>query len=262
MNLKKLDLNDFPSWKEYYFQYQRLLAADYYIPLLKSWNVEILSDKLILDIGCGDGGFLSAFSELNCQCTGVEIKDFNWSNQKNITYKIGDITNANLNHQLKNEWDLIILRDVIEHIPHKIKPTFLNAISKLMSKHTKLLITFPPFYSPFGLHQQVLLKSIFSNMPYLSWVPKSILIPFLEFIGDEEKLTELTEIYDSKMTVRGFNALINQNSFFINKQEKYHIRPSHQIRYGINMKKTGLADFPLLQEFLVTGCTYLLSNPY
>ena len=131
-----------------------------------------------------------------------------------------------------------------------------------MSKHTKLLITFPPFYSPFGLHQQVLLKSIFSNMPYLSWVPKSILIPFLEFIGDEEKLTELTEIYDSKMTVRGFNALINQNSFFINKQEKYHIRPSHQIRYGINMKKTGLADFPLLQEFLVTGCTYLLSNPY
>ena len=33
--MKKIDKNNFNSWKEYYFEYQRSLAQHYYIPFFK-----------------------------------------------------------------------------------------------------------------------------------------------------------------------------------------------------------------------------------
>ena len=53
------------------------LAEKYYIPLLSKWKID-LKDKKILDIGCGDGGFISAFSNHSPYLNGVEIKDFKW----------------------------------------------------------------------------------------------------------------------------------------------------------------------------------------
>ena len=260
INLKKLDVNNFSTWKEYYFQYQKLLAADYYIPRLKSWGVDISINGNILDIGCGDGGFITAFKELNCECIGVEKKDFNWELKNNVTFLVGDITEESFRQQVKNKWDLVILRDVIEHIPLNDKLIFLNAVYNLMTRNSTLLITFPPFYSPFGLHQQTLLKSFLRFVPYLGWIPKRMLISILNLIGDNQNTSEIDEIYDCKMTIRQFNHLINESGFIIKNHEKYLIRPSHEIRYGIKMRKANLTDLPILREGLVTGCTFILSK--
>ena len=72
MRLQKIYKKDFLTWDDYYFQYQKNLAREYYIPLLKNWGVDI-NGKRVLDIGCGSGGFITAFSEYNCSCTGIEI---------------------------------------------------------------------------------------------------------------------------------------------------------------------------------------------
>ena len=58
--MKKINKNKFNSWKDYYFHYQYSLAEQFYIPLLKKINIK-LKDKKIIDIGCGNGGFISAF---------------------------------------------------------------------------------------------------------------------------------------------------------------------------------------------------------
>ena len=70
------------AWKKYYFNYQKTLAEKYYIPLLKSLNKPI-ANKKALDVGCGDGGFITAFANEGAIATGVEIKDFNWPENKN-----------------------------------------------------------------------------------------------------------------------------------------------------------------------------------
>ena len=54
MKLQKIYQKDFLTWDDYYFQYQKNLAREYYIPLLKNWGVDI-NGKTILDIGCGNG---------------------------------------------------------------------------------------------------------------------------------------------------------------------------------------------------------------
>ena len=77
MSLSHIKVHDFDNWQDYYWQYQYILAKEYYIPELISTNISI-ENKKILDIGCGNGGFATAFSEYNTFVTGIEIKEFNW----------------------------------------------------------------------------------------------------------------------------------------------------------------------------------------
>ena len=45
------------EWKKYYFDYQKNLASKFYIPLLERLNIKI-SNKSVLDVGCGDGDLM------------------------------------------------------------------------------------------------------------------------------------------------------------------------------------------------------------
>ena len=129
MKMKKINKKKFDTWKDYYFNYQYELAEQFYIPLLKKVNIK-LKDKKILDVGCGDGGFISAFSKHSTELYGIEIKEFDWPIEvKNkVTFLKGDLTEMT-SHKLTligQPINLIILRDVIEHIPNRKKLFFLQ----------------------------------------------------------------------------------------------------------------------------------------
>lgn len=157
----------FPNWKEYYWTYQYKLAELHYIPLFSQWGVS-LKDKKILDVGCGDGGFTAALADAGADCTGVEVRDFGWQDHSgNLRFVQQDILAKNAQAVLGDDYDVILLRDVIEHIPLNIKTEFMQVLRKFTSTKGIILMTFPPFYSPFGLHQQTLLKSFLKKMPYL-----------------------------------------------------------------------------------------------
>ncbi len=135
MRLQKIYQKDFLTWDDYYFQYQKNLAKEYYIPLLKNWGVKINGIK-VLDIGCGNGGFITAFSENNCTCTGIEINNFNWEIKDSVEFLVGDITDSSFNKYISKKYHQIILSDVIEHIPLDSKTIFLESVLSLMSKKT------------------------------------------------------------------------------------------------------------------------------
>ena len=127
-----------------------------------------------------------------------------------------------------------------------------------MSKKTKLLVTFPPFYSAFGLHQQTILKSKFKYFPFLSLFPHSLIKIILGKFQDKDSISKLKEIQNSRMTIIHFTNLIFELGFEILNSEKYFVRPSHEIRYGLKMRKINKLDITILNEFLISGCTYLL----
>ena len=240
MRLQKIYQKDFLTWDDYYFQYQKNLAREYYIPLLKNWGVDI-NGKRVLDIGCGSGGFITAFSEYNCSCTGIEINNFNWKIEDAVDFLVGDITDSSFNKYISKKYHLI-----------------LESVLSLMSKQTKLLVTFPPFYSAFGLHQQTILKSKFKYFPFLSLFPHSLIKIILGKFQDKDSISKLKEIQNSRMTIIHFTNLIFELGFEILNSEKYFVRPSHEIRYGLKMRKINKLDISILNEILVSGCTYLL----
>jgi len=123
MDLKKLDTGYGKNSKEK----QKILT------FLQKQNI---SNKNILDVGCGDGSFAFTLAEHfpNCKvfaCDGDE-KYITFAKQKyklpNLTFEHKLIENININ---ENKHDIIILSEVIEHLPnvnHCLK--ILNNISK------------------------------------------------------------------------------------------------------------------------------------
>ena len=125
--MRKTKRKDYDSWQSYYWSYQKILAEDYYIPYLLS-NSNALKSKAsnfsAIDIGCGNGGFVDAVNSINENFSkgsirGIEIKKFSsWNNSK-TTYSVHNILKDD-NKDYRQKYDMVILRDVIEHI-HKVE---------------------------------------------------------------------------------------------------------------------------------------------
>jgi len=260
MSLTHIKLEDFSNWREYYWAYQNTLAKEYYIPLLGEWDFQINGIK-VLDIGCGNGGFTEAFGEAGASITGVEIKSFNWKGHPNVQYLVQDITADNAVEKLGVDFELIILRDVIEHIPLNEKLNFFKSALKFGSPDAKFLVTFPPFYSPFGIHQQTFLKTFLRKIPYLSWKPLWALKPLLKIIGEnEEAISNIQEIHKCRMTLRRFELLVNKLNLGVVQEKSFLIRPSHEIRYGWKTREFKGQLFTGFRELVTLGVVYLLKK--
>jgi len=255
--MKRVYQKDYPDWAEYYYQYQYTLAKEHYIPYLVSNDVK-LNNISIIDVGCGNGGFISAFPETSKK-TGIEIKEFPWKDVKNGTFKVHNVLTQD-NSEFIKKYDLIILRDVIEHIDLKYKEVFMNTIKSFLNENGKILVTFPPYFSPFGLHQQALMKSFLRKVPYLSLFPTTLNRTLCHLFEDKKVLKEIEEIANSRMTIKNFNSIVKGLGLKIYNEEYFSVRPSHEIRYGFKMKKACFSKTPLLRELFVLGTSYIIEK--
>jgi SAM-dependent methyltransferase len=260
MVLTHLKPESYATWKEYYWSYQNKLAELHYIPLFQKWGIS-MAGKKVLDVGCGDGGFTAGIAEAGAICTGVEIRDFGWERtHPNLRFVQQDIFADNAQLVLGDDYDIIILRDVIEHISLENKSQFMAALRKFTSNKGIILMTFPPFYSPFGLHQQTFLKSILKKVPYLGWIPGSILDMLLSMLGESDKArADVKEIRECRMTLRRFKKMVGQLDYNIDEEKYYLVRPSHELRYGWKLRESRLGGIPLIREVFILGSVFKLS---
>lgn len=97
----------------------------------------------ILDIGCGRGNLLKAFSRMNNECIGVERSDFPTNDEAaNITIHKKDFLDVNLN---PNSFDIIVIWHVLEHLTDPIST--LAKARELLKPMGKLIIAVPNFDS-------------------------------------------------------------------------------------------------------------------
>lgn len=220
-----------------------------------------MAGKKVLDVGCGDGGFTAALAEAGAFSTGVEIKDFGWEKtHANLRFVQQDILADDARSVLGDDYDIIILRDVIEHISLESKHQFMAALRQFTSSEGIILMTFPPFFSPFGLHQQTFLKSFLKKVPYLSWVPGSILEGLLKLLGESDKArADVKEIRDCRMTLKNYKKIVQQLNYSIDNEKYYLIRPSHELRYGWKMRESWMSRIPVLREIFILGSVFKLS---
>src|SRR5688500_14702840 len=153
---------EFHTDRKRYFEIQVLNAEKYVIPFIEE-KFPIKPGMRVLEIGCGEGGVLKAFINKGCIGVGVELDaprvadaeaflkdDIDAGRLRFITR---DIYQVEVGKDLGGSFDIIILKDVIEHIHDQ--PKLIGWMKNFLHSRGIVFFGFPPWYMPFGGHQQM-----------------------------------------------------------------------------------------------------------
>lgn len=260
---------DFPreDWDAFYRRYQRTLAEEYLIPILHSWGVTLQGARL-LEVGCGDGGCGAAFYAAGSRVTMMDIEErlVSVARSRNETEGIeaetfvGDVNDADGDFYRAGPFDLVMFRDVIEHLADPAR--VLRTVGRALSEEGKIFVIFPPYYSPFGAHQQILpRKKIwfvpYNKLPWLQLLPRSLFERLVR--GEGSAAREVRRLSGIRLTVGKFERSAREAGFAVARRRLYLSRPSFALRYGLPViDASWLGGLPGLREVLVTAAFYLL----
>lgn len=249
-----------------YFKEQSYTTEKHVIPYLQTQG-RIDANTSILEIGCGEGGNLEPFVEMGCTVTGIDI---NCRQIENAKKYLGAADNPKLQLICKDiylidpavlgSFDVIIMRDVIEHIPHQEK--FMAFVKQFMHKGTLFFLGFPPWQMPFGGHQQGLNSKILSKLPYFHLLPKPIYKWILKTAGEPDvKIRSLMEHVDTGISVERFKSIIKKENYTVLDETPYLFNPNYDVKFNLPPKKQIdiINKIPYLRNYLSTCYYYILT---
>jgi len=256
-----------------YFEEQTYTTEKYVIPFVEKWgNISIRTPKngkpvCILEIGCGEGGNLKPFLDRGCHCVGIDIngpqieraREFFTSHplENNLTLLHDDIYNVSpQNHQ----YDIIILRDVIEHIHNQER--LMHILPQFLKPHGVMFFAFPPWMMPFGGHQQIC-RSRLSKVPYMHLLPRSWYRGLLLRCGETEGCADaLLEIKETGITIERWERILRTERIPVLKRELYFINPNYEVKFHLRPLRAlpVLRNIPYLRDFYITAAYYLLGG--
>lgn len=253
--------------KKRYFSEQASTTLKYVIPYVSD-QIKIGQQTKVLEIGCAEAGNLKPFLDLGCKATGIDIscgrielaREFyaNHPKKNNLTLICEDIYKVDLKGKT---FDIIIMRDVIEHIPDQEK--FMHYVKKFLNPEGKFFLAFPPWQNPFGGHQQVCKNKILSKLPYFHLLPR-FLYRFILNIGESNKkrIDELLFIKETGISIERFERILKKEFYSTDKRTFFLINPNYETKFGFKPRRQSgiIAGIPWLRNFFTTAAYYIISK--
>lgn len=246
--------------RELYFKEQYLVTERHILPYL-SKVMPLSKSMTIAEIGCGEAGNLKPFLEMGCRVCGIDIAPNKIENAKrfyaqhpqknNLTLIAADI--YDVEPESIEKFDLIIMRDTIEHIPNQ--ELFLSNLKNFLSPGGKLLIAFPPWRMPFGGHQQICESKVLSQCPYVHLLPEIGYRWILKRFGEtDQKIESLMEIRNTRLSIERFCQFVERNNFKFCSKDYYLINPNYEIKFKLKVRKLPTVfNVPYLRDFFTTA---------
>lgn len=254
------------SNKKKYFEEQNTTSGKHVIPFIED-VIEINKNISVLEIGCGEGGNLLPFLDRGCKkVVGIDLSESKIKNaqsfyedhpqKENIQFILADI------YDIKDlgTFDIILLRDVIEHIHDQNK--FMGFVKKFLNPTGKIFFGFPPWYNPFGGHQQICESKILSKFPYFHLLTKFLYKGILKIFGESEaKIDALLEIRETGISIERFERILSNENYKIDKRTFYLINPNYEVKFNLKPKEQfkTISGLPFIRNFLTTAGYYLVS---
>ncbi len=267
MNLyDKIQSNsEIPADYKYFWGYQYRLGKEVIVPYLSRLGV-FRSGFRVMEIGSAEGGVLAAFVEAGANdalATDIaknrlEMGD-KISNELNLPIKFTfhNILADEVSTEWKSAADLVILRDVIEHLDDT--ELALNKIKEFIKPGGYLYVTFPPYYSPFGGHQHNL-KNFWGKLPYLHFLP-DVVFNKLIASGRPADINEVKRLREIRLTPKKFLAAAEKSGYILSRKDYYLLRPIFKMKFGLPaVKITPLAILPPVQNLLSLEASYILQK--
>jgi len=259
---------EFHKNKSRYFEIQYLTTKEYIIPFIEK-HLTIKKDMKVLEIGCGEAGVLKAFLERGAQCMGIELSEKRVAlaanfmkdavNNGSLELISRDIYDINPEVDLKYKFDLIILKDVIEHIYNQDK--FIPRLKAFLNPGGQIFFSFPPWYMPFGGHQQTSKNKLLSKIPYYHLLPKFIYLNILRMGGDAPaKIKDFDDIKNTAISIERFERIVRESGFNILNRIYYLFNPIYKYKFGLKPRKQMalLESIPFVRNFFTTAMYYLI----
>lgn len=247
-----------------YFEEQAYSCKKYYIPYLIA-NIGPISGK-VLEVGCGEGGNLLPFAEMGCEVVGVDItvsrieqaKQFFEERKQKGLFIASDIFELK---ELQSQFSLIIVHDVIEHIPDKQR--FLSLLQKYLAPGGYLFCGFPAWQMPFGGHQQIAPGKFVSHFPFIHLLPAPLYKFVLRRAGEKEStVEELLDIQRTKCPIELFLKTVRRTGYQIVCRQFYFINPHYEVKFGLKPRRLSkwIASIPYIRNFFSTSCFFVLKT--
>ncbi len=261
---------EFHQDKDRYFDMQYRVTKEYILPFLQEHMPGQTWDR-VLEIGCAEAGVLKCFLENGSFCTGVELSQSRIEaaeayHQQALDEGRVEFVNRNIfdidpEHDLGGKYDLVILKDVIEHIPGQLE--FIAQLSLFLNPGGSIFFAFPPWHMPYGGHQQVCKNKWLSKLPYFHLLPGFVYKAMLK-LGGESKLTidDLMEVKTTGISIERFEKCIRKNRFQIVAKQHYLFNPIYQYKFNVKPKRQNklVSRIPWLRNFFTTGVYYIVKT--
>ncbi|MBM3442660.1 MAG: class I SAM-dependent methyltransferase [Bacteroidetes bacterium] len=252
------------------YQQQVDNARDYMVPFIEQ-ALQIHQDMEILEIGCGEGGVLVPFLERGCNVVGIELDATKSGYARELLSSFmakgrAELVNCNIYDaealdSYNGRFDLIILKDVVEHIPDQAR--FIPYLQRFLRPQGHLFFGFPPWCMPHGGHQQVCDNRLLSVLPWFHLLPAPLYRSVLRLFGEREAVvTELLEIKTTGLSTRRFERLARQSGYRISLRTFFLINPIYRYKFGWNPREQyrWVARLPWVRDFITTCAWYLVQR--
>lgn len=257
---------EFHKDRRRYFDIQVANTEEYVIPFIEE-KFPVKEGMRVLEIGCGEGGVLKAFVHKGCKGVGIEFdlpriehaKEFMPEEiaSGKISFISKDIYNVEPKSELNGLFDIIILKDVIEHIHDQSK--LIGWMKNFLTPYGIIFFGFPPWYMPFGGHQQMC-GSKLMQIPYIHLLPKKIYRWLL--IKNKEAVDDLMEVRETRITIERFEKICNQQGYNLLHKKHYLLNPIYKWKFGVKPRKqlSIISAIPFVRNFFTT-CVYYVITP-
>ncbi len=261
---------EFHGNKQRYFDMTHQVTVGHIIPFLQS-NWVFPKDMTVLEIGCGEAGVLKAFTDMGYRCTGIELeenrlefaREFMKSELENgaVQFLNKDIYDVIPETDLGTHFDLIILKDVIEHIFDQAR--FMPQLERFLKPGGKVFFAFPPWQMPYGGHQQVLPQKWASKLPYYHLLPGKWYPWMLRMLGVKPNgIKTMEEIRSTGISIERFLKICKACNLSVCDKKFYLFNPIYQYKFGIKPRTQNVvfASIPWVRNYITMGVYYLVEK--
>ncbi len=257
---------DFHADRKRYFDIQVLNAEKYVIPFMEE-KFPVRPGMRILEIGCGEGGVLKAFINKGCEGVGVELDAPRIADAQKflaedikagrLRFVVRDIYQVDVEKDFGGLFDIVLLKDVIEHIHDQAK--LIGWMKNFLKPGGIVFFGFPPWYMPFGGHQQIC-RSTVSKLPYIHLLPRGLYKWILK--RNKEPVNDLMEIRDTGISIERFEKICRKEGYVFLHNRHYLLNPIYEWKFGWKPRRQALLikAIPFVRNFYTT-CVYYIIQP-
>ena len=149
---------------------------------------------------------------------------------------------------------------MLEHIPARVDA--LAAARRALRPGGHVFVSFPPYYSGFGGHQQ-LAHGRARLVPFVHLLPERLFLRVArpaanEYMTAEGAYEDLLSVRRTKLTLGEVERAFAEAGLELVDRELFLVRPQHAVRYDVKTRTAGvLGRLPGVRELAVNGAFYL-----